>query len=44
MWNWNSCLKFIIFWILASIVGWIIGGMLVFPFVAEASSDFLSQK
>jgi hypothetical protein len=44
MWNWNSCLKFIIFWILASIVGWIIGGMLVFPFVAESSSDFLSQK
>ena len=44
MWNWNSCLKFIAFWILASIVGWIIGGMLVFPFVTEHSSDFLFHK
>ena len=44
MWNWNSCLKFIAFWILASIVGWIIGGMLIFPFVTDYLSDFLSQK
>ena len=44
MWNWNSSLKFIAFWILASIVGWIIGGMLIFPFVTEYLSDFLSHK
>ena len=44
MWDWNSYLKFIAFWILASIIGWIIGVMLVFPFVTEHSSDFLSHK
>lgn len=43
MWKWTSCLKFTAFWMLASVVGWIIGGIWIFPFVAEYSSDFISQ-